>query len=648
MRKSYVVTLLAALLWVVVAFALHDYWRKDSPSEHIKQTASQDPQILLAKTAQGQALLDVSSLIYSDPESAQQALEAVGNAFSSELETSYALYQQYRLARVNDEPLLAADYLQQLQAIARESDQPWLDAVLLADSAKEHTLHGRNDVGLSEIKLAIEIAEKEHLNSLLPKFYNVAGALSNATNQLVDAQRYFLDGIDIAEQVGQEAYKGTIYNNLGLLYLHIESWDRALEFIQKAQQIYLKRHAKGHKARGLQIMYLNEAHIYNRQGKAELARTAYEKSQEFYKPTSTNLRHHLIQLKGKADMLLLEEQYPKALETTQQCVMLPSAADYPIEYGQCYLIMSKCQLAMGDLDKAMQSAALSAAAFRSIEHQRWLIRVEEQKAKIFEQLGEYEQALSSFKHFSVDSKKQLLGKVYDLEQAFATEHIQRERDLLEVEKRLAESELDQEKLRFQIAIIWIAISAVVLALTVTKVLATQRKNQELEQLSLLDPLTQLHNRRYYYAQIDHPEHLDAKAEYRVVLFDIDNFKQVNDVHGHETGDRILEGFAERLRVHVQSQELLIRWGGEEFLMLLKTTDGLAKRLEEMRQHIGDVSFETEEASLNVTTSIGVSHGGLIETFTYNDEYFRRADKSLYEAKRNGKDQVVFPEPPEAQ
>lgn len=121
MRKSYVVTLLAALLWIVVAFALHDYWRKDSPSEHIKQTVSQDPQILLAKTAQGQALLDVSSLIYSDPESAQQALEAVGNAFSSELETSYALYQQYRLARVNDEPLLAADYLQQLQAIAERA-----------------------------------------------------------------------------------------------------------------------------------------------------------------------------------------------------------------------------------------------------------------------------------------------------------------------------------------------------------------------------------------------------------------------------------------------------------------------------------------------------------------------------------------------
>lgn len=92
-----------------------------------------------------------------------------------------------------------------------------------------------------------------------------------------------------------------------------------------------------------------------------------------------------------------------------------------------------------DLDKAMQSAALSAAAFRSIEHQRWLIRVEEQKAKIFEQLGEYENALNSFKHFSANSKKQLLGKVYDLEQAFATEHIQRERDVLEVEKRLAES-----------------------------------------------------------------------------------------------------------------------------------------------------------------------------------------------------------------
>ncbi|MHA2742264.1 tetratricopeptide repeat-containing diguanylate cyclase [Vibrio harveyi] len=643
MRKSYVVTLLAALLWVVVAFALHDYWRKDSPSENIQQIISQDPQILLAKSAQGEALLDVSALAYSDPERAQQALAAIGNTFSTELEKSYALYQQYRVARANDEPQLAAEYRGQLQTIARETEQPWLDAVLLADSAMQHTLHGRNDVGLTEIKLAIDIAKKEQINSLLPRFYNIAGALNNATNQLVDAQRYFLDAIDIANKVGQEAYKGTIYNNLGLLYLHIESWDRALEFIQKAQQIYLKRHAQGHKARGLQILYLNEAHVYNRQGNVKLARAAYEKSQEFYKATSTNLRHHLIQLKGKADMLLLEKQFTKALETTQQCVMLPSAADFPIEYGQCYLIMSKSQLALGDLDKAMQSAALSAAAFRSIEHQRWLIRVEEQKAKIFEQLGEYENALNSFKHFSANSKKQLLGKVYDLEQAFATEHIQRERDVLEVEKRLAESELDQEKLRFQIAIIWIAVCAVVLALTVSKVLATQRKNQELHQLSLLDPLTQLHNRRFYYDQIDHPAQLDAKTEYRVVLFDIDNFKDVNDIHGHEAGDRVLEGFAERLRLHVHAQELLIRWGGEEFLMLLRATDDLAKRLEEIRQHIDDALFETEEGSLHITTSVGVSHGGQIDTFTYNDEYFRRADKSLYEAKQNGKNQVVFPD-----
>ncbi|MEF1340946.1 GGDEF domain-containing protein, partial [Vibrio rotiferianus] len=214
--------------------------------------------------------------------------------------------------------------------------------------------------------------------------------------------------------------------------------------------------------------------------------------------------------------------------------------------------------------------------------------------------------------------------------------------LLEVEKRLAESELDQEKLRFQIAIFWIAISAVVLAFAVSRVLVTQRKNQELQQLSLLDPLTQLHNRRYYYDQIDHPHQLDAQTPYRVVLFDIDNFKKVNDVHGHEAGDRILEEFSERLRLHLRSQELLIRWGGEEFLMLLKGTDDLPKRLEAIRQHIDDVLFEAEEENLHITTSIGVSHGGLIETFTYNDEYFRRADKSLYEAKRNGKNQVVLP------
>lgn len=639
MRKSYVVTLLAALLWAVVAFALHDYWRDDTS---VQQLPTLDPEELLAKSPVGQVLLDVSELTYVDSKRAQEVLAAVGMPFTTDLEKSFALYLQYRLARANDEPIRAQSYRQQLQDITQSSEQPWLEALLLADSAMDHTLHGRNELGITEIQLAIKIAERDRLHSLLPKLYNIAGALSNATNQLVDAQRYFLDGLNIANQINQEAYKGTIYNNLGLLYLHIDSWDRALEFIQKAQQVYLARHARGDKAKGLQVMYLNEAHIYNRQGKVDLARQAYEESKKYYKPTSTNLRYHLIQLKGKADLLLLEENYTDALKATQQCVTLPSAADYPVEYGQCYLIMSKSQLALGLPDQAMKSAAASLAAFESIKHERWIIRVAEQKAKIFEKLGEYEEALNTYKHFSINRKKQLLGKVYDLEQAFATEHIQRERDLLEVEKRLAESELDQEKLRFQIAIFWIAISAVVLAFAVSRVLVTQRKNQELQQLSLLDPLTQLHNRRYYYDQIDHPHQLDAQTPYRVVLFDIDNFKKVNDVHGHEAGDRILEGFSERLRLHLRSQELLIRWGGEEFLMLLKGTDDLPKRLEAIRQHIDDVLFEAEEEKLHITTSIGVSHGGLIETFTYNDEYFRRADKSLYEAKRNGKNQVVLP------
>ncbi|ASI94626.1 tetratricopeptide repeat-containing diguanylate cyclase [Vibrio rotiferianus] len=639
MRKSYVVTLLAALLWAVVAFALHDYWRDDTS---VQQLPTLDPEELLAKSPVGQVLLDVSELTYVDSKRAQEVLAAVGMPFTTDLEKSFALYLQYRLARANDEPIRAQSYRQQLQDITQSSEQPWLEALLLADSAMDHTLHGRNELGITEIQLAIKIAERDRLHSLLPKLYNIAGALSNATNQLVDAQRYFLDGLNIANQINQEAYKGTIYNNLGLLYLHIDSWDRALEFIQKAQQVYLARHARGDKAKGLQVMYLNEAHIYNRQGKVDLARQAYEESKKYYKPTSTNLRYHLIQLKGKADLLLLEENYTDALKATQQCVTLPSAADYPVEYGQCYLIMSKSQLALGLPDQAMKSAAASLAAFESIKHERWIIRVAEQKAKIFEKLGEYEEALNTYKHFSINRKKQLLGKVYDLEQAFATEHIQRERDLLEVEKRLAESELDQEKLRFQIAIFWIAISAVVLAFAVSRVLVTQRKNQELQQLSLLDPLTQLHNRRYYYDQIDHPHQLDAQTPYRVVLFDIDNFKKVNDVHGHEAGDRILEAFSERLRLHLRSQELLIRWGGEEFLMLLKGTDDLPKRLEAIRQHIDDVLFEAEEENLHITTSIGVSHGGLIETFTYNDEYFRRADKSLYEAKRNGKNQVVLP------
>ena len=163
------------------------------------------------------------------------------------------------------------------------------------------------------------------------------------------------------------------------------------------------------------------------------------------------------------------------------------------------------------------------------------------------------------------------------------------------------------------------------------------------ELSILDPLTGLYNRRYLMNQLQQLLNRSAQgdAPVSIIAFDIDHFKAVNDTHGHDVGDKVIQEFARRLQENVRPMDIVCRQGGEEFLVIMPGTPGdlACSAAERMRRSIAGAPFTMlqPDLSLSITASAGVATEETNNEFP--DELLKRADAALYHAKRSGRNRV---------
>ncbi|USD66469.1 GGDEF domain-containing protein [Vibrio sp. SCSIO 43136] len=161
----------------------------------------------------------------------------------------------------------------------------------------------------------------------------------------------------------------------------------------------------------------------------------------------------------------------------------------------------------------------------------------------------------------------------------------------------------------------------------------QQSLDNLVQCASIDPLTMVYNRRYLMRHVEKLEH-DCCA-FSLILIDIDWFKRINDQYGHDVGDEVLQEFSQILKTHCRATDTLCRWGGEEFLVVLKGVD-VASAVDQADRLRLEVEKHKFVDNISVSASFGVaaslSNPGFLDAV-------RRADTALYQAKHLGRNRV---------
>jgi diguanylate cyclase (GGDEF)-like protein len=185
----------------------------------------------------------------------------------------------------------------------------------------------------------------------------------------------------------------------------------------------------------------------------------------------------------------------------------------------------------------------------------------------------------------------------------------------------------------------------------------RRTNGVLQEASLTDPLTDLRNRRYFSASIEadvsqalrsHADNHDLHTRDLVFyLIDADNFKEINDRYGHDVGDKVLVEMARRLSSSIRHSDILVRWGGEEFLIVSRYTDRSEAELLAQRvlAAVADTPFVVSGSgeSIHRTCSLGWA---AFPWFPHDpravgyEEVLTLADRGLNQAKKSGKNRAV--------
>ncbi|MBB6050041.1 GGDEF domain-containing protein [Armatimonas rosea] len=157
-----------------------------------------------------------------------------------------------------------------------------------------------------------------------------------------------------------------------------------------------------------------------------------------------------------------------------------------------------------------------------------------------------------------------------------------------------------------------------------------------QSLASTDTLTGLTNRRQMQQLLESA--VESQQPFTILLLDIDHFKRVNDIHGHRTGDAVLQEVGARLRAYLSAHPTPARWGGEEFLLLLSTAhpDEIQALGERLMASIREHAFPS---GLSLTISMG---GAISQPGERPEDVIHRADKALYDAKQAGRDRFHFP------
>ena len=407
-------------------------------------------------------------------------------------------------------------------------------------------------------------------------------------------------------------------------------------------------------------------------GNVDLASTYLEEAWRLYRPLPLTPRK-LSSVKAWAQCLMSINDHRRADAVMQPALDARAELATPLYLASALLVAAEAKLKLGDRPAATALLEEAAATADAAAEPAILVHVAYVRALLLSELHDIPSAVaageagcalvtSNTHEIAVHSCLELTARLqaqvgnfqraYDLQcRVIAMRHDMAQKSAevrhidLHVDHQTHLARMEIEHARRERAIAETAEAAIVQKnlLLEQRLREVERLQESLRELANRDALTGLYNRRYLGEALPQLVSMASRRGDRivVVLIDLDHFKAVNDMYGHQMGDQVLEGFADLVRDGFRAHDLCCRYGGEEFCVVMADTDDIAahERVEELLERLGEKVFVSGDKQL---TQVGFSAG--IVTFRADprmdlDRVFRRADQALYASKNGGRRQI---------
>ena len=526
-------------------------------------------------------------------------------------------------------------------------------AVMLQDE-------GKFEDATAAVEQALIIAARLKVKKLSSTVNSTASIVYSAMGNFQKALEYQLLAMDTLEEGNRhnELRRISAMNNIGTLHESLKNPKAALEYYAKAEKLAKTLDAES----TLATLAINRGIAYSDLEKWDAARAAYIEALEIARRIS-DPRTEATALNNLADHFLSMKRYAECVKYAQETIPLAEKVGDAALAATGYVNLGLCRIYLGAVAQGTADANHGLEFFRNSKGAPQVELILEQLTDAYEHAGQYQEALKALRE-----QRKLSDDLFRTDRDRALSELQAKFDAVEREKQidslqqknaLQGVEIQNKSLQRIIAILATLVAlavAVTIALLYRRVRHSNRElketNLKLEQQSTRDPLTGLLNRRAFQDLMKfRSQSMDRRTRdpnmppHALVLLDIDYFKLVNDTYGHAGGDVVLIELSRRLSHIMRDQDMLMRWGGEEFLIYLNhiPTEYLTTVIERVLKAVGEEPIAVDESLVHSTTSAGYislpqsTSNGIEMNW---EKALHLADTALYMAKTRGRNQAI--------
>ena len=549
-----------------------------------------------------------------------QPMEAETPLSLQPLTTEIQRLHQQALDLLDADPAHGLKLLQQAFQLAEnhlQQDDEHLQAELAACTITRGRLNLKNaayTAALTDFQTAMQQFErlgKNREKALARSYYGIAYA---HMGEFADALEHLFQALKEVQELGDQLLTAEITNDICYTYVLLGQPELAIPHLHQAVQTLRELNEPMRLSWALDSLAMAYLHTGQPRRAMEYETEAIQIAEaiQTWQDQAVYLNNIGEIYLAMGDDSAAISAYQRALNVARQYNLTAEIAITLLNLGKLHTERGHYEAAEKDLNEALLLAQQTRRQQQVMEAYRAL-------ADLYEKNGKTAAALEMYKKYHA-----VFQAVYDQEADRRIKHLQ---VLHQLETLRRETEAFQKQaLELQ-----------------RKVEEQQRTQVKLEKLARTDSLTQSLNRRALFdtGQAAFQEARKTGQPLTIIMFDLDNFKEINDQYGHLVGDQVLTILVERIRHRLRSSDTLARYGGEEFTIIMPgiTLEQGLRMAERVRGAVAESPIRIGGNRLNVTISLGVATASPPHFPHTFKELLRRADQALYAAKNSGRNCV---------